>query len=313
VPDALHSNQTATVDAPADFLFDLIAEVDQMKRVFTPIIHTEYLDRKDTSDRVERWSWDEKTGSVRSWRAGRRLDRGGGRISFEHENPRPPLTAVTGEWTFKPLSDTVTEVRLSHEFDSAGDPDRTAQAADLLDRGAAAQLARVKQFAENYEQVREYEVSYEVELLIKASAADLYGYFYEADRWPERIPHCLRVGKVEDTPLLQVVEMEVQVPSGAVHTTKQARVCFPGEKIVWRQLDGLPPLDDALYGFMTFTPVDGGVLAKAGSTELLKPLGVAKRGWDAQEAKEHVAEVRGGRNLDALVSAADYLARGTTR
>ncbi|EWC63320.1 Aromatase [Actinokineospora spheciospongiae] len=296
------------MDAAADTLFDLIAEVEQAKRVFTTVIHTEYLRREETSDRVERWSWDDKTGVVRNWRASRTLDRGAGRITFRHENPPAGLDSVTGEWTFKPLSADRTTVELRHDFQAADQ-----QAGERLDRGAATQLAQLARFAADLERIREYEVSYEVELLIPASADELYDYFSDAARWPERIPHCLSVRLSEDVAPAQVVEMDVQVPSGAVHTTKQARICFPGEKVVWRQLAGLPPLDDALFGYMSFTPTEGGVLARAGSTELLKPRAVAKRGWEAQEAKDHVAEVRGGRNLDALNSAAEYLARKAAR
>jgi uncharacterized membrane protein len=302
------SVHTHIVAAPADPLFDLVADVEQMRRIFTTVIHTAYLERGEDTDRIERWTWERSLDAVRTWRARRTLDRTARRITFDHENPSPPLESVRGQWSFDPRPDGTTEVTLRHEVSVASGQD-AGQAAEMFDRGAGMQLGRFKQYAEEREQLRELEVSYEVELLIEEPVEDVYNYFYEADRWPERIPHCLSVQRREDVPRMQVVVMDVQVPSGALHTTKQARVCFPNEKIMWRQLEGLPPLDEMLYGHMSFTPAPGGVLVRTGQTELLKPAGVAKRGWTMDEAKQHVAEVRGGRNLDALRSAADYLQR----
>ncbi|WP_370942161.1 SRPBCC family protein [Amycolatopsis sp. cg5] len=302
------STQSITVKASAEFMYDLVADVSQLRRVFTPVIHTAYLERSDSADRVERWSWERQLDAVRTWRARRTLDRHAGRIAFEHENPGAPLLAVTGEWSFK-QSQGETVVELRHEFTVDSDDPAAEQAAAMLDRGAGMQLGRLKDFAENHEEISSLEVSYEAFLVIDEPIEDVYNYFYEADRWPERIPHCLTATRHEDVPLQQVVVMDVQVPSGAVHTTKQARVCFPNEKIMWRQLEGLPPLDDMLYGYMTFEQTADGVLVTTGQTELLKPNGVAKRGWTMEEAKHHVAEVRGGRNLAALKSAQEYLQR----
>jgi ribosome-associated toxin RatA of RatAB toxin-antitoxin module len=302
------SRQSVAIDAPVELLYDLIADVDQMRRIFTPVIHTEYLERGENTDRVERWTWERHVDSVGTWRARRQLDRAGRRISFEHENPKEPLVAVTGEWSFAPHNGG-TLVELRHTFTVDDGDEAGEQAAQMLDRGAGMQLGRLKGFAEQHDELAEREVSYEVELLIPAGAEDVFNYFYEVDKWSERIPHCLSAERHEPVPRQQVVVMDVQVPSGAIHTTKQARVCFPSERIMWRQLEGLPPLDEMLYGHMTFTPTGDGVLVRTGQTELLKPAGVAKRGWSMDEAKQHVAEVRGGRNLSALRSAAEYLAR----
>lgn len=302
------SRQSVAIDAPVEFLYGLIAQVDQMRRIFTPVIHTEYLERGDNADRVERWTWERHMDSVGTWRARRWLDPAGHRISFEHENPAAPLAAVSGEWSFAPQNGG-TLVELRHTFTVDNGAEAGEQAAQMLDRGAGMQLGRLKGFAEQYDELAEREVSYEVELTIPADVEDVYGYFYEVDKWAERIPHCLGAQRREPVPHQQVVVMDVQVPSGAIHTTKQARVCFPAKRIMWRQLEGLPPLDEMLYGHMTFTPTEDGVLVRTGQTELLKPAGVAKRGWSMAEAKQHVAEVRGGRNLSALRSAAEYLAR----
>ncbi|MEO3778532.1 SRPBCC family protein [Micromonospora sp. B11E3] len=299
----------ALVNAPQDVVFDLIADMKEQRRIFQSVIHTAQLGRDDTGDRVERWSWIRPLDAVRSWRARRELDRSAGRITFAHENPPAPLTAVSGEWQFtaQPAGATLVELRHEYAFDD-GAPDGK-ETVELLDRGSAAQLNQLSDFVDAKADIDELQVSYESELLINEPIEDVYTYFSDASRWNERIPHCLGATLKEETPNLQVVTMDVQVPSGAVHTTKQARVCFPNEKIIWRQLEGLPPLDDALYGYMLFTQTAEGVLVRTGQTELLKRNGVAKRGWTVAEAKHHVAEVRGGRNLDSLKSAQEYLSR----
>lgn len=304
-----NSVHSVGVDAPADVVFDLIADVEQHRRIFPSVLHTAYVERAEGGDRVERWSWIQPLDAVRAWRARRELDRAAGRITFVHENPSAPLTATSGEWSFKALSSGSTEVELRHEYTLDTSAPGCGAAVSLLDRGATVQLKQLKGFVEAREDAAEREVSYEAQLVIDEPIEDVYNYFYEADRWNERIPHCLSASAKEDVEHLQIVVMDVQVPSGALHTTKQARVCFPGEKIIWRQLEGLPPLDDMLYGYMLFEQTPEGVLVRTGQTELLKRNGVAKRGWTLEEAKEHVAEVRGGRNLDSLKSAQEFLRR----
>ncbi|TCO62046.1 aromatase/cyclase [Actinocrispum wychmicini] len=301
MPETVH---TAVVAASASKVYDLVADISQAVRFFGNVVHTALLESTRDGDRVRRWIVDGDT--IRVSEVARELDPAAGRIGFRHETPPPGLAAVSGEWSFKASSDDRTEVRLRHEFTPAGEPPGAQQ---MLSDGAERQLAQLVKVAEQRQQLIDLEVFYEAQLLIDGDLDDVFDYFYRTDRWPETIPHCLSVDTREDQTGLQIVEMQVRVPSGAVHTTKQARVCLPGDRIVWRQMGGLPPLDQALYGYTSFTQTNDGVLARAGQTELLKPEAVAKRGWDVQQAKDHVAEVRGERNLGALRSAQEFLNR----
>ncbi|GAA0925276.1 aromatase/cyclase [Virgisporangium aurantiacum] len=301
---------TVTVEAPAGTVFDLVADVDQSTRFFPGVVHAESAERgADTgadTDVIDRWTLDGEV--IRGWRARRTLDRAGGTITFEHVDPRPPVTFTTGRWRFTPDGDARTTVELRHEFGTA-DPAAAAAVAARMEQGITTQLDRLRQVAEQRDEILDLEITYQVSLLIKGRLEDVYDYFYDARQWPARIPHCLRTDVREDEPDRQLVEMEVTVPSGAVHVTRQARVCFPNDKIMWRQIGGLPPLDQALFGYTRFEQRPDGVLTTSCTTEVLKPAMVAKRGWTVQEAKDHVSEVRGGRNLGALQSAQDYLDR----
>ncbi|MFD7108147.1 aromatase/cyclase [Streptomyces celluloflavus] len=298
---------TAKVEAPMDRVFDLVADVTQSPRFFPNVIYADRVDENAGDDVVRRWVLAGE--QVRSWRSRRRLDRAAGLIAFEHLEPGGALRALGGQWTFKAESTHDTVVELCHTIEAADGTDALTRAAESTKVGAENQLARLKEVAEQYDTLVGLEASYEASLVIKGSLADVYGYFEESERWPERIPHCLAVVRTDAGPDVQVVEMDVRVPSGAVHTTKQVRVCLPGDRIVWRQVGGLPPLDQGLFGYTSFTETPEGVLARAGQTELLKPLAVAKRGWHVDQAREHVAEVRGARNLDALRSVQEYLDR----
>lgn len=298
---------TAKVEAPVDRVFDLVADVTQGPRFFPNVIHADRVEEGAGEDVVRRWVL--AGDQVRSWRSRRRPDRAAGLISFEHLEPGGALRGLGGQWTFKAEGERETLVELRHTIEAEGGTDAPAPAADSTRAGAENQLARLKEVAEQYDELAGLEASYEASLVIKGSLADVYGYFEESERWPERIPHCLSVVRSDAGPDVQVVEMDVRVPSGAIHTTKQVRVCLPGDRIVWRQVGGLPPLDQGLFGYTSFTETPEGVLARAGQTELLKPLAVAKRGWTVDQAREHVAEVRGARNLGALRSVQEYLDR----
>ncbi|WP_336053806.1 aromatase/cyclase [Streptomyces sp. CA2R101] len=298
---------TAKINAPADRAFELIADPAQGPRFFPTVVHADRTEQNGDEDVVRRWVLAGE--QVRCWRSRRRLDRGAGRIAFTHLEPAGPVRSLSGEWTFKDEGDGNTLVELRHTIETEGGESALQEVVTATRTGAEGQLSRLTEVAEQYDILVGLEASYEASLVIKGSLADVYGYFEDSERWPERIPHCLSVTRSDPAPDVQIVEMDVRVPSGAIHTTKQVRVCLPGDRIVWRQLGGLPPLDQALYGYTSFTETPEGVLARAGQTELLKPLAVAKRGWSVGEAREHVAEVRGARNLDALRSVQEYLDR----
>jgi ribosome-associated toxin RatA of RatAB toxin-antitoxin module len=299
---------SATVEAPADKVYELIAEQGLTVRFFPYVVHSVYLERSDSADRVRRWTLAGDQPLIHRATTTQMLDPEARRISFRHEEPPEGLESVTGEWCFAPEEGNRTTVLLTHQ--AAGN--RSALYA--LEHGAGRALAALAAVAAQRDQLEELEVFYEASLEIDAALEDLFDYFYRAERWPGNIPHCLAVDKREDPPGAQIVQMDVRVPSGAVHTTRQARVCLANDRIAWRQIGGLPPLDQALHGYTSFHPTaNGRVLVKAGQTELLRPEAVAKRGWTVQQAKDHVAEVRAERNLNALHSAQDYLQRRSER
>ena len=99
---------------------------------------------------------------------------------------------------------------------------------------------------------------------------DVYDFIYQAQHWQERLPHVTRVELTEDTPNLQVLDMDTLTKDGSVHTTKSVRVAFPAERIVYKQLK-LPALLDVHIGQWTIEPSPDGVDVSSRHTVVLKP------------------------------------------
>ena len=57
-----------------------------------------------------------------------------------------------------------------------------------------------------------------------------------AQLWSERLPHVGRVSLEEETPGLQILEMDTSTKDGSVHTTRSVRVCRPYTSIVYKQV-----------------------------------------------------------------------------
>jgi aromatase len=60
-----------------------------------------------------------------------------------------------------------------------------------------------------------------------------------ADLWPDRLPHVERVELTEGPPGVQDMTMDTVTSEGTRHTTRSIRLCFPTERIVYKQL--VPP------------------------------------------------------------------------
>jgi aromatase len=82
---------------------------------------------------------------------------------------------------------------------------------------------------------------------IKGSAADAYDFLNQAQLWSKRLPHVARCSLAEESPGVQLLEMDTRTKDGSSHTTKSVRVCFPHRLIAYKQI-GLPALMTAHLG-----------------------------------------------------------------
>ncbi|WP_053847766.1 SRPBCC family protein [Streptomyces sp. NRRL B-24085] len=144
-----------TAAAPARLLFDLVADVVEAPQYFATHLHAEIV-RAESAERdlVARWVID--GGAPRGWRLWRVRDTENLLISFEHETPRPPLTAMRGEWRFERLADGGTRLRVRHSFEPAegAGPAAADKVARQLDDNVPRQLAGIARLAGSIEALR---------------------------------------------------------------------------------------------------------------------------------------------------------------
>jgi ribosome-associated toxin RatA of RatAB toxin-antitoxin module len=225
-----------TVSAPAVELFDLVADVQQSPQWFPTHLHNELVERSGSADVVDRYVID--NGSVRSWRTRLEMDRDALRIGFAHYKPKPPLTGMRGEWSFR-QDGGPTHVRVTHSLEApAGSAGVIAKLAADLDRHVPRQLAQIKLLGARLAQLRAATVSVENAGVI-AGTADLA--FQRA-----------LAGETADEQTWQ-------------------RVCLAPAKIVCKRINGLDARTDTLTGEYRLTERAGAVDVLIRRTVTLKP------------------------------------------
>ncbi len=296
-----HAEHGIAVSAPARAVYELIADVAAWSHLFPPTIHAERTSGDDTDERIRIWAL--AGDEVKTWTSHRQLDPAAQRIRFRQEVSHQPVTSMAGEWWMRPGADGGTDVVLTHEFSVTGDtPDNVAYIAQTIDRNSTAELAAVKSAAERYVDLPELVVSFADAVDIRGGQADVYDFLYRCQDWPKRLPHVARLDLREEVPGLQVMEMDTRTRDGDVHTTRSVRVCFPPDRIVYRQI-AVPPLMAAHTGRWLIAPTADGVRATAEHTVVVKPESVpALLGPQATvtEARRRIRETLGHNSMTTL-------------
>jgi aromatase len=233
-------HQTAheiTVAAPAKTVFDLIADAANWPTIFPPTVHVDYLEHGETAERLRIWAM--ANGEVKNWQSRRELDHERLRITFRQEVSQHPLLARGGAWLIAPLPGGRTLVRFTHEFRVvANEPRNVDWVRRAVDRNSTSELAALKSAAER-EDTEELLLSFDDTVKVPAARQNAYDFLYDAGKWAERVPHVAGIALTEETPGIQMMEMDTLGADGSTHTTKSVRVCFPHDRIVYKQLQ--PP------------------------------------------------------------------------
>ncbi|WP_242888602.1 aromatase/cyclase [Actinomadura litoris] len=275
-PSGLHEvEHTVTVRAPAAEVYRLLADVGNWPRLFPPTVHVERLGEMDGGERIQIWAT--ANGEAKGWTSRRLLDPEARRIEFAQEVTVPPVAAMGGTWIVDAVSDEESLVRLLHHYRAIDDdPDGLAWIDSAVDRNSDAELAALKANAELGGTEPDRLLSFQDSLRVEGSAKDVYDFLNEAGLWAERLPHVARVGLTEERPGLQILEMDTRTADGSTHTTKSVRVCFPHERIVYKQIT-LPALMDLHTGYWLLEE-DGqdGVLVTSQHTVVLNTENITK-------------------------------------
>ncbi|MGW7516423.1 aromatase/cyclase [Streptomyces sp. NPDC054796] len=296
-----------TVEAPAAAVYRLIAEVHNWPRIFPPTIYVDHLERGEREERIRIWAT--ANGEPKNWTSRRTLDPEGLRIGFRQEVSTPPVAAMGGAWIIEPLSENASRIRLLHDYRAVDDdPAGLKWIDEAVDRNSRSELAALKTNVELAHASEDLTFSFEDSVEVDGSAKDVYDFVNEADQWAERLPHVATVRLEEETPGLQTLEMDTRAKDGSTHTTKSYRVCFPHQKIAYKQVT-LPALMTLHTGYWTFTETDDGVTASSQHTVVLNTDNIAKiLGPEATvaDAREYVHTALSNNSRATLGHAKDY-------
>lgn len=308
-PGKLEALETIDVAAPARDVFDLITSMQRWPQLFTTMVHTQVLPSDgDATDIVRCWGVSGRE-TVRAWSARRWIMADELRMDFDNDPPPPGVREQHGQWAVEARGDDSCVVTLRHRFDcgATGPADLAERVASQFSRHSRAQLAELKTAAERGPELDELIVSWEDTLVTTGAVQDAWLVLYEADKWPERIPHVARIEMTEPAPGIQFFDMDTTTPDGAAHTTRSVRVCLPHQLIVYKQTT-LPPILEAHTGHWRFTETSEGLVLGARHTVTLKrsALGLLGAGTTVADARAYARRVLSANSMKNLQIAKAY-------
>jgi aromatase len=297
------------VVAPADAVYRLIADVGGWPQVFPPTVHVEQHEQGDGEERIQIWAT--ANGEAKTWTSRRVLDPGARRIEFRQEVSTPPVGAMGGTWIVEPLAEGACRVRLLHDYRAVDDdPDKLAWIDQAVDRNSRSELGALKANTELATNRSDLLLSFDDSVRIAGSGKDAFDFIDQAQRWEERLPHVARVALTEDSPGLQLLEMDTMTKDGSTHTTRSVRVCLPHTRIVYKQVV-LPALMTLHTGYWTFEDEDDGdgVVATSQHTVAINEANIAQvlgDDADVDVARTFVRNALSGNSLATLGHAKAY-------
>ncbi|HEV2780505.1 MAG TPA: aromatase/cyclase [Actinophytocola sp.] len=298
------------INAPAAEVYRLIAEVRNWPRLFPPTVYVDHVERSGDSERIRIWATANNT--VKNWTSRRVLDPARLRIEFRQEVSAPPVASMGGAWLIESISETESLVRLLHDYRAIDDdPHDLIWIDEAVDRNSQSELAALKANVELATGAEELTFSFSDTVSINGAAKDVYDFLNEAQLWTERLPHVARVELTEESPGLQILEMDTRTKDGSTHTTKSIRVCFPDSRIVYKQIT-LPALMNLHTGYWQIEddPAnEGGLLVTSQHTVVLNEANIGKiLGPDADvaQAREFVHKALSGNSCATLGYAKEF-------
>lgn len=299
-----------SVAAPADDVYTLVADVSQWPQIFPPTVHAERV-RQDGDQEVIR-IWATAAGEAKTWTSVRRLRPDQRMVEFRQQVSQPPVQAMTGCWQIEPLDERACRVKLYHEYRAVDDdPQGLEWIARAVDHNSTAELAALKATAERGGAADPTRLSFVDTIRVAGPVKEIYDFLNEAQHWEQRLPHVAKVGLREETPGLQLLDMDTRTADGSVHTTRSVRVCFPPHRIVYKQI-ATPALMDLHTGEWLLVERADEVEVGSRHTVAINPDRItAVLGPDADlaRARQFIREALGGNSRATLEHARRYAER----
>ncbi len=301
------------IDAPASAVYELLADATKWPLYFTPTIHVERtaLTEDGTAERIQIWAL--ANGVPKNWTSRRDLDPQARTIAFRQEVSTAPVAAMGGTWTVVPTGANTCQLTLVHDFAAVDDdPAGVEWITNATNTNSETELANIKATAENAASLRDRELVFDGSVEIAGSAEAVYDFLYQAKLWPDRLPHVENLHLAEDVPGIQAMTMVTLAKDGSTHTTESIRVCFPGERIVYKQTTP-PSLMATHLGAWVITPTADGVRVTSEHTIILREDTIAGvLGPDAtlQDSRTFVTNAAGGNSKITLGHAKNFVENG---
>jgi len=259
--------RSAVIDADAETAYRLVENVAVWPALFGPTVYVRPLACSATWERFRIWA--SVNGEIVSWTSLRTLDLKRRCINFAQEQPRAPLASIGGRWEFRPTRHGGTEVALHHYFRTVDDsPESVEWVRRALERNSSDQLAELCAVADGGQPIPDVLFTLRHRVTARGSVADAYDFVNQADRWPARLPHVMRVRLAEQQPRVQELQMVTRLPGGGAHETKSIRVCLANELIAFKQ-SVLPAPLMGHSGLWSFGPDGDDVVIESRHTVLL--------------------------------------------
>lgn len=310
-PRIHHVEHSTEVNSPSEVVFDLLADIERWPLLFTPTVHVTILNRTERNERLRLWAT--ANGEVRTWTSVREVDRAARHITFRQDQPTPPVGSMGGEWRLEPLTAGRTRVVLTHDYSAVDDDAQVlGWLGTAVDTNSTSELAALRDTAAMGSQRDELLFTFSDTVRIHGPAENVYRFLYEAAEWPRRLPHVARLDLREDTSGVQLIQMDTRSPDGDVHTTRSVRVCFPTERIVYKQVQ-VPKLLAAHTGVWQLDPTPDGVDVTSNHTVVVEQATIPEvLGADASvaDAQAFIRAALGGNSKATLEHARAYAEGG---
>lgn len=109
-----HTEHTVTVEAPADVVYAVLADIEGYADLFPPTRESTILEESETHQ-IARLVVD-VSGQIQSWVSRRDLDRKRRTIAYRQLENAPMIEFMGGEWRALPLGDERTQLVITHDF-----------------------------------------------------------------------------------------------------------------------------------------------------------------------------------------------------
>lgn len=231
-PRVYRTSHSVDVAAPAERVYELVADVSGWAQIFPPTVHGRVIERTGNRELIQLWAIANDT--AKTWTSWREHDPAKRAVSFRQERSQAPVGGMGGSWIVDQISTSQCRVRLLHDFFAASDdPTDIAWIQRAVDHNSEAELGALKARAELTDPDELFTFADTVE--VDGRAIDVYDFLNEAGLWVQHLPHVQRVELQESTPGLQVLEMDTRAPDGSIHTTCSVRVCESPSSIRYKQ------------------------------------------------------------------------------